>query len=191
MRPLLKQITILIKQQASNADVDNAVTTNQADINQIQQEAQVKPAAKAEIAQKSLIKKPLFKILVVQLQRKNEAQQALQNAKTQAEQAIDAAQSNADVENVKNEEIAKIEAITPSKDYKNNAIAELENVANQRKHDLTQDPDMTKEEYDYAIDSVDRMLGQGSANVYQAGNKQSVDDNKMMVLILSIKFKPL
>lgn len=37
---------------------------------------------------------------------------------------------------------------------------------------------MTKEEYDYAIDSVDRMLGQGSANVYQAGNKQSVDDNK-------------
>jgi epidermal growth factor receptor substrate 15 len=39
-------------------------------------------------------------------------------------------------------------------DYKNNAIAELENVANQRKHDLTQDPDMTKEEYDYAIDST-------------------------------------
>lgn len=91
---------------------------------------------------------------------------------------------------MKNEEIAKIEAITPSKDYKNNAIAELENVANQRKHDLTQDPDMTKEEYDYAIDSVDRMLGQGSANVYQAGNKVLMII-KMMVLILSIKFKPL
>ena len=37
---------------------------------------------------------------------------------------------------MKNEEIAKIEAITPSKDYKNNAIAELENVANQRKNTI-------------------------------------------------------
>ncbi|MBJ7883754.1 DUF1542 domain-containing protein [Bacillaceae bacterium HSR45] len=168
-----------IDQAASNADVDNAVTTNQADINQIQQEAQVKPAAKAEIAQKVTDQEAVIQnTRGTTTEEKNEAQQALQNAKTQAEQAIDAAQSNADVENVKNEEIAKIEAITPSKDYKNNAIAELENVANQRKHDLTQDPDMTKEEYDYAIDSVDRMLGQGSANVYQAGNKQSVDDNK-------------
>lgn len=168
-----------IDQAASNADVDNAVTTNQADINQIQQEAQVKPAAKAEIAQKVTDQEAVIQnTRGTTTEEKNEAQQALQNAKTQAEQAIDAAQSNADVENVKNEEIAKIEAITPSKDYKNNAIAELENVANHRKHDLTQDPDMTKEEYDYAIDSVDRMLGQGSANVYQAGNKQSVDDNK-------------
>ena len=37
---------------------------------------------------------------------------------------------------------------------------------------------MTNEERDYANDSVDRMLGQGSANVYQAANKQSVDSNK-------------
>ena len=43
---------------------------------------------------------------------------------------------------------------------------------------MTQDPDMTNEERDYANDSVDRMLGQGSANVYQAANKQSVDSNK-------------
>ena len=50
---------------------------------------------------------------------------------------------------------------------------------------------MTNEERDYANDSVDRMLGQGSANVYQAANKQSVDSNKMMVLILLIKFKHL
>ena len=168
-----------IDQAASNADVDNAVTTNQTDINQIQQEAQVKPAAKAEIAQKVTDQEGVIQnTRGTTTEEQNEALQALQNAKTQADQAIDAAQSNADVENVKNEQIAKIEAITPSKDYKNNAIAELENVANQRKHDLTQDPDMTKEEHDYAIDSVDRMLGQGSANVYQAANKQSVDNNK-------------
>lgn len=168
-----------IDQAASNADVDNAVTTNQTDINQIQQEAQVKPAAKAEIAQKVTDQEGVIQnTRGTTTEEQNEALQALQNAKTQADQAIDAAQSNADVKNVKNEQIAKIEAITPSKDYKNNAIAELENVANQRKHDLTQDPDMTKEEHDYAIDSVDRMLGQGSANVYQAANKQSVDNNK-------------
>ncbi|MGD3155861.1 DUF1542 domain-containing protein [Staphylococcus warneri] len=168
-----------IDQAASNDDFDNAVTTNQNDINQIQQEAQVKPAAKAEIAQKVTDQEGVIQnTRGTTTEEQNEAQQALQNAKTEADQAIDAAQSNADVENVKNEQIAKIAAITPSKDYKNNAIAELENVANQRKHDLTQDPDMTNEERDYANDSVDRMLGQGSANVYQAANKQSVDSNK-------------
>lgn len=92
---------------------------------------------------------------------------------------------------MKNEEIAKIEAITPSKDYKNNAIAELENVANQRKHDLTQDPDMTKEEYDYAIDSVDRMLDKEALTYIKLETNKVLMIIKMMVLILSIKFKPL
>ena len=59
-----------IDQAATNNDVDNAVATNQTEINQIQQDAQVKPAAKAEIAQKLLNKKRLYKQLEVQLLKK-------------------------------------------------------------------------------------------------------------------------
>lgn len=168
-----------IDQAATNNDVDNAVATNQTEINQIQQDAQVKPAAKAEIAQKVTEQETVIQATRgTTTEEINEALQALQTAKTQADQAIDAAQSNADVENVKNEEIAKITSILPSQEYKNNAMAEIENLGEQRKVELTQNPDMTKEERDDTVDSVDRAVGQGTNNVYQALSKQSVDNAK-------------
>ncbi|MEJ7478743.1 DUF1542 domain-containing protein [Staphylococcus pasteuri] len=168
-----------IDQAATNNDVDNAVATNQTEINQIQQDAQVKPAAKAEIAQKVTEQETVIQATRgTTTEEINEALQALQTAKTQADQAIDAAQSNADVENVKNEEIAKIASILPSQEYKNNAMAEIENLGEQGKVELTQNPDMTREERDDTVDSVDRAVGQGTNNVYQALSKQSVDNAK-------------
>ena len=168
-----------IDNAAANADVDNAVNNAQTEINQVQQQAQVKPAAKAEITQK--IQEQQGVIQNVQdstTEEKAEATQALQNAQAPADQAIDASQTNADVENTKTEQLNSIANILPATKIKDDAKNELINVAKERKATLAQTPDITQEELDDANSMVNDALLQGTSNIRQAADRAAVDGAK-------------
>lgn len=159
----------------TNNDVDQAKATHEQNINNVQPEALVKPAAKSVITQK--VQEQTTAIdnnNQATTEEKDTAKQRLQTAKTDAESAIDQAQSNADVEAAKNAEIAKIEAIQPETATKTTAKQALQTKANERKAAIAQTADITAEEQAAANQLVDEQVNQGNSAIDNADTQANV-----------------
>ncbi|HDB4135588.1 TPA: DUF1542 domain-containing protein, partial [Staphylococcus aureus] len=96
----------------------------------------------------------------------------------EADAAIDAAHTNAEVEAAKNAEIAKIEAIQPATTTKDNAKEAIATKANERKTAIAQTQDITAEEIAAANADVDNAVTQANSNIEAANSQNDVDQAK-------------
>lgn len=96
----------------------------------------------------------------------------------EADAAVDAAHTNAEVEAAKNAEIAKIEAIQPATTTKDNAKEAIATKANERKTAIAQTQDITAEEIAAANADVDNAVTQANNNIEAANSQNDVDQAK-------------
>ncbi|HGZ8671006.1 TPA: LPXTG-anchored DUF1542 repeat protein FmtB [Staphylococcus aureus] len=168
-----------IDNAAANTDVDNTKTTNEATIDGITPDANVKPTAKQAIADKVQAQETAIDANNgATTEEKAAAKQQVQTEKTTADTAIDAAHTNAEVEAAKNAEIAKIEAIQPATTTKDNAKQAIATKANERKTVIAQTQDITAEEIAAANANVDNAVTQANNNIEAANNQNDVDQAK-------------
>ncbi|EHJ09075.1 SasC/FmtB family protein [Staphylococcus simiae] len=168
-----------IEQAAAQADVDNAKTTHIQNINNVQAEHQVKTNAKADIDQKVQEQQTAIQNNnAATTEEKAAAEQQLQAAKTAADNAIDAAQSNQDVDNVKAAEIAKITAIQPATTIKSTAKQAIQTKAEERKAQIAATADITAEERDAADQQVDAAVQQADTAIDNAASQTDVETAK-------------
>ncbi|HEJ6855680.1 TPA: SasC/FmtB family protein [Staphylococcus aureus] len=96
----------------------------------------------------------------------------------EADAAIDAAHTNAEVEAAKKAAIAKIEAIQPATTTKDNAKEAIATKANERKTAIAQTQDITAEEIAAANADVDNAVTQANSNIEAANSQNDVDQAK-------------
>ncbi|WP_337124655.1 LPXTG-anchored DUF1542 repeat protein FmtB [Staphylococcus aureus] len=168
-----------IDNAAANTDVDNAKTTNEATIAAITPDANVKPTAKQAITDKVQAQETAIDANNgATTEEKAAAKQQVQTEKTTADEAIDGAHSNAEVEAAKNAEIAKIEAIQPATTTKDDAKQAITTKANERKTVIAQTQDITAEEIAAANANVDNAVTQANSNIEAANSQNDVDQAK-------------
>ncbi|HCZ1138225.1 TPA: DUF1542 domain-containing protein [Staphylococcus aureus] len=96
----------------------------------------------------------------------------------EADAAVDAAHTNAEVEAAKKAAIAKIEAIQPATTTKDNAKEAIATKANERKTAIAQTQDITAEEIAAANADVDNAVTQANSNIEAANSQNDVDQAK-------------
>ncbi|HCZ2603811.1 TPA: DUF1542 domain-containing protein [Staphylococcus aureus] len=151
---------------AANADVDNAATQANSNIEAANSQNDVDQAVTAQ-------NQAIDNTTGATTEEKNAAKDLVSKAKEKAYQDILNAQTTNDVTQIKDQAVADIQGITADTTIKDVAKDELATKANDQKAQIAQAADATTEEKEQANQQVDAQLTQGNQNIE---NAQSIDD---------------
>lgn len=158
----------------SQNDVDQAKTTGETSIDQVTPTVNKKATARNEIT--AILNNKLQEIQATPDATDEEKQAADAEANTEngkAIQAIAAATTNAQVDEAKTNAEAAINAVTPKVVKKQTAKDEIDQLQATQTNVINNDQNATTEEKEQANQQVDAQLTQGNQNIE---NAQSIDD---------------
>ncbi|MDN8779157.1 SasC/FmtB family protein [Staphylococcus aureus] len=151
---------------AANADVDNAVTQANSNIEAANSQNDVDQAVTTQ-------NQAIDNTTGATTEEKNAAKDLVLKAKEKAYLDILNAQTTNDVTQIKDQAVTDIQGITADTTIKDVAKDELATKANEQKALIAQTADATTEEKEQANQQVDAQLTQGNQNIE---NAQSIDD---------------
>ena len=173
----LNQAIEQVNQADTNAQVDQAQQNGDHNINQIQAHVVKKPEAINDINQQYNNKlAQINQTPDATIEEKNVALQKLEQIFNQANEAINQAQTNQDVEDRRQQAIEQINMTLPETLVKNNARKNIEAEANQRDNVINSNGESTLEEKDAAKQLVSQAKNQALQNIDQAQTNQDVNN---------------
>ena len=165
-----------IDQATTNDAVDQAKTTGNTEINNIQPEVVKKSLARQAIDEVAKVKKEkINQMLDVTEEEKEAAKQKVDEEVIKAKNNIDQATTNDGVNNAKTTGKNTIENIQPEVVKKAEARKAIDEAATLRKNLIDQDNSTTKEEKDIAKQKIDDEVNKAKRNVDQSINNSNVD----------------
>lgn len=168
-----------IDNAAANADVDNAKTTNEATIAAITPDANVKPTAKQAIATKANERKTaIAQTQDITAEEIAAANADVDNAVTQANSNIEAANSQNDVDQAKTTGETSIDQVTPTVNKKATARNEITAILNNKLQAIQATPDATNEEKQAADAEANTENGKAIQAIAAATTNADVDEAK-------------
>ncbi|MDS3864791.1 SasC/FmtB family protein [Staphylococcus hominis] len=171
-----------IDQATTNDAVDQAKTTGNTEINNIQPEVVKKSLARQAIDEVAKVKKEkINQMLDATEEEKEAAKQKVDEEVIKAKNNIDQATTNDGVNNAKTTGKNTIENIQPEVVKKSEARKAIDEAATLRKNLIDQDNSTTKEEKDIAKQKIDDEVNKAKRNVDQSINNSNVDNAQLMV----------
>ncbi|HDP3053206.1 TPA: DUF1542 domain-containing protein [Staphylococcus aureus] len=168
-----------IDNATANTDVDNAKTTNEATIAAITPDANVKPAAKQAIATKANERKTaIAQTQDITAEEIAAANADVDNAVTQANSNIEAANSQNDVDQAKTTGETSIDQVTPTVNKKATARNEITAILNNKLQEIQATPDATDEEKQAADAEANTENGKANQAISAATTNAQVDEAK-------------
>ena len=165
-----------IDQATINDAVDQAKTTGNTEINNIQPEVVKKSLARQAIDEVAKVKKEkINQMLDATEEEKEAAKQKVDEEVIKAKNNIDQATTNDGVNNAKTTGKNTIENIQPEVVKKSEARQAIDEAATLRKNLIDQDNSTTKEEKDIAKQKIDDEVNKAKRNVDQSINNSNVD----------------
>ena len=166
-----------IDQATTNDAVDQAKTTGNTEINNIQPEVVKKSLARQAIDEVAKVKKEkINQMLDATEEEKEAAKQKVDEEVIKAKNNIDQATTNDGVNNAKTTGKNTIENIQPEVVKKSEARQAIDEAATLRKNLIDQDNSTTKEEKDIAKQKIDDEVNKAKRNVDQSINNSNVDN---------------
>ena len=166
-----------IDQATTNDAVDQAKTTGNTEINNIQPEVVKKSLARQAIDEVAKVKKEkINQMLDATEEEKEAAKQKVDEEVIKAKNNIDQATTNDGVNNAKTTGKNTIENIQPEVVKKSEARKAIDEAATLRKNLIDQDNSTTKEEKDIAKQKIDDEVNKAKRNVDQSINNSNVDN---------------
>lgn len=168
-----------INQATTNSQVNQVKTTGLQNIDNIQPIIAKKPDAKTAINQAATAHKAVInQSNDSTTEEKNAAITLVDQAVTQAEQAIDLASTNAEVDQLQQTWTTDINNILPATKVKTDARNDVRDAAQQQITNIRANNDATDEEQDVAIQNVNNHETQAITNINNATTNQEVQDAK-------------
>ncbi|MBO1199615.1 DUF1542 domain-containing protein [Staphylococcus simiae] len=168
-----------INQATTNNQVNQIKTTGLQTIDGIQPVIAKKPDARSAINQAAIAHKAVInQSNDSTIEEKQTAISLVDQAVTQAEQAIDQATTNAEVDQLQQTWTTDINNILPATKEKTDARNEVHDKAQQQIAQIKANNDATDEEQDAAIQEVNNDKTQAVANINNATTNQEVQDAK-------------
>ncbi|MGS0644787.1 DUF1542 domain-containing protein [Staphylococcus hominis] len=165
-----------IDQATTNDAVDQAKTTGNTEINNIQPEVVKKSLARQAIDEVAKVKKEkINQMLDATEEEKEAAKQKVDEEVIKAKNNIDQATTNDGVNNAKTTGKNTIENIQPEVVKKSEARQAIDEAATLRKNLIDQDNSTTKEEKDITKQKIDDEVNKAKRNVDQSINNSNVD----------------
>ena len=165
-----------IDQATTNDAVDQAKTTGNTEINNIQPEVVKKSEARQAIDEVAKVKKEkINQMLDATEEEKEAAKQKVDEEVIKAKNNINQATTNDGVNNAKTTGKNTIENIQPEVVKKAEARKAIDEAATLRKNLIDQDNSTTKEEKDIAKQKIDDEVNKAKRNVDQSINNSNVD----------------
>ena len=165
-----------IDQATTNDAVDQAKTTGNTEINNIQPEVVKKSEARQAIDEVAKVKKEkINQMLDATEEEKEVAKQKVDEEVIKAKNNINQATTNDGVNNAKTTGKNTIENIQPEVVKKAEARKAIDEAATLRKNLIDQDNSTTKEEKDIAKQKIDDEVNKAKRNVDQSINNSNVD----------------
>ena len=165
-----------IDQATTNDAVDQAKTTGNTEINNIQPEVVKKSEARQAIDEVAKVKKEkINQMLDATEEEKEVAKQKVDEEVIKAKNTINQATTNDGVNNAKTTGKNTIENIQPEVVKKAEARKAIDEAATLRKNLIDQDNSTTKEEKDIAKQKIDDEVNKAKRNVDQSINNSNVD----------------
>ncbi|WP_049335735.1 SasC/FmtB family protein [Staphylococcus hominis] len=165
-----------IDQASTNDAVDQAKTTGNTEINNIQPEVVKKSEARQAIDEVAKVKKEkINQMLDATEEEKEVAKQKVDEEVIKAKNNINQATTNDGVNNAKTTGKNTIENIQPEVVKKSEARQAIDEAATLRKNLIDQDNSTTKEEKDIAKQKIDDEVNKAKRNVDQSINNSNVD----------------
>ncbi|MDS3839639.1 DUF1542 domain-containing protein [Staphylococcus hominis] len=165
-----------IDQASTNDAVDQAKTTGNTEINNIQPEVVKKSLARQAIDEVAKVKKEkINQMLDATEEEKEAAKQKVDEEVIKAKNNINQATTNDGVNNAKTTGKNTIENIQPEVVKKAEARKAIDEAATLRKNLIDQDNSTTKEEKDIAKQKIDNEVNKAKRNVDQSINNSNVD----------------
>ena len=165
-----------IDQATTNDTVDQAKTTGNTEINNIQPEVVKKSLARQAIDEVAKVKKEkINQMLDATEEEKEVAKQKVDEEVIKAKNNINQATTNDGVNNAKTTGKNTIENIQPEVVKKAEARKAIDEAATLRKNLIDQDNSTTKEEKDIAKQKIDDEVNKAKRNVDQSINNSNVD----------------
>ena len=165
-----------IDQATTNDAVDQAKTTGNTEINNIQPEVVKKSLARQAIDEVAKVKKEkINQMLDATEEEKEAAKQKVDEEVIKAKNNINQATTNDGVNNAKTTGKNTIENIQPEVVKKSEARKAIDEAATLRKNLIDQDNSTTKEEKDIAKQKIDDEVNKAKRNVDQSINNSNVD----------------
>ncbi|MDS3852517.1 SasC/FmtB family protein [Staphylococcus hominis] len=165
-----------IDQASTNDAVDQAKTTGNTEINNIQPEVVKKSLARQAIDEVAKVKKEkINQMLDATEEEKEAAKQKVDEEVIKAKNNINQATTNDGVNNAKTTGKNTIENIQPEVVKKAEARKAIDEAATLRKNLIDQDNSTTKEEKDIAKQKIDDEVNKAKRNVDQSINNSNVD----------------
>ena len=166
-----------IDQATTNDAVDQAKTTGNTEINNIQPEVVKKSLARQAIDEVAKVKKEkINQMLDATEEEKEAAKQKVDEEVIKAKNNIDQATTNDGVNNAKTTGKNTIENIQPEVVKKSEARKAIDEATTLRKNLIDQDNSTTKEEKDIAKQKIDDEVNKAKRNVDQSINNSNVDN---------------
>ena len=166
-----------IDQATTNDTVDQAKTTGNTEINNIQPEVVKKSLARQAIDEVAKVKKEkINQMLDATEEEKEAAKQKVDEEVIKAKNNINQATTNDGVNNAKTTGKNTIENIQPEVVKKAEARKAIDEAATLRKNLIDQDNSTTKEEKDIAKQKIDDEVNKAKRNVDQSINNSNVDN---------------
>ncbi len=168
-----------INQGARNADVEDKQTEGTNNIRAIQVQASVRPQAIQAVNEQADAQR--LAINQAQGLTENERQAALNQldqALAKAISEIRAADDNDEVDTAKTKGIQAIQAVTAVAKIKNEAIQSVRQVADTKKDNIQQNPDLTAEERKTLTDAIEAEVQKAVGLINQANSNETVTAEK-------------
>ena len=166
-----------INQAQTNQEVDQAKDHAIQNIDAVQVNVVTKPEARQALADaKTDQERKINTTPDATIEEKNVALQKLEQIFNQANEAINQAQTNQDVEDRRQQAIEQINMTLPETLVKNNARKNIEAEANQRDNVINSNGESTLEEKDAAKQLVSQAKNQALQNIDQAQTNQDVNN---------------
>lgn len=168
-----------IDNAAANNDVDNAKTTNEATIAAITPDANVKPQAKQAIATKANERKAaIAQTQEITAEEIAAANANVDNAVTEANNHIETANSQNEVDQAKTTGEASIDQVTPTVNKKATARNEITTILNNKLQAIQATPDATDEEKQAAETEANTENAKANQAITAATTNAEVDEAK-------------
>ena len=168
-----------IKQAQTNQEVDQAKDQAIQNIDAVQVHVVTKPEARQALADaKTNQERVINSTQDATVEEKNAAKQKVEQIFNQANAAINQAQTNQNVEDLRQHAIEQINTTLPETTVKNNARNNIEAAANQRDTLIDSNIESTVEEKDVAKQLVAQAKNLALQNINQAQTNQEVDQSQ-------------
>lgn len=186
-----------IKQANTNAEVDQAATVAENNIDAVQVDVVKKQAARDKITAEVVIKPKAIADIEKAVKEKQQqidnsldstdnekevALQALAKEKEKALAAIDQAQTNSQVNQAATNGVSAIKIIQPETKIKPAAREKINQKANELRAQINQDKEATAEERQAALDKINDLVAKAMTNITNDRTNQQVNDSTNQAL---------